>query len=146
MKERYMKQTTDTQKLTALTQLLNAAGELIHRGGASKTWKLITEFKAKKALRCILGRAPEAAEVSRLLGVIKIKPVTGNGNGHEKAAKSKPAAKANPARNVSVRVPKATAPETAPVKRVRKVVAAAHVAPASPTATAAATPTPTPTA
>jgi len=128
MKDETMKTATDAQKLAALTGLISAAEQLIKRGGASKTWRLITTFKAKKALRLTFGRAPKNDEVGRLVSTIKEVKATAKAakpasNGAHKPARPAKAVRATrPARSVKP-------------KRAKKVIARKAAAP-TPAATA----------
>lgn len=115
------------QKLAVLVALVAAATELTRRNGESKTWKTITEFKARKALKVVLGRAPSKDEVNKIVNTIK--PVKG-----AKAAPSKPL-KARITRKAKAR------PSAPPTRAKRTPVAKAPTAakapaPATPTAPA----------
>lgn len=126
-----MKTATDAQKLTALTQLVSATEQLVSRGGNSKTWRLITTFKAKKVLRLVFGRAAKNDEIKRLVDTIKAKPVKAAVNGKA----TRPVAK-RPLKTVVKRGTKPTVAKAPKAPKAAKPARKAAVAPAAPASVA----------
>lgn len=112
----------DSKKVKAIAELIGATCTLARKDG-SKTWKTISEFKARKTLRTVLDRAATKAE----LGLV-LKPAFANGG--SKATVVRPAKRAvKPAKRTAPKAVRKTSAKPAPA--AAKPVAKTEAEPAA---------------